>query len=227
MHQKKLKLLQQVFFALSVTFFSVSALFAEPLNLGILKKEVEAYHDSGLYEKEIACVINQARNYILQQVTINERHGSKKKLAIVLDIDETSLSNYKNLVKYQFSANKKQTFHDMLAADAPAIAPTLALYNAVHQRGVKVFFVTGRPVSILNATKTNLNHAGYHHWDGLYLRPDNYQQPSIIPFKAKTRELITRQGYTIVATIGDQLSDLKGGYAEKGFKLPNPYYYLP
>jgi hypothetical protein len=27
--------------------------------------------------------------------------------------------------------------------------------------------------------------------------------------------------------LGDQNSDLTGGYAERGFKLPNPYYYLP
>jgi len=35
------------------------------------------------------------------------------------------------------------------------------------------------------------------------------------------------QGYDILLTIGDQYSDLKGGYADKGFKLPNPMYYLP
>jgi len=27
--------------------------------------------------------------------------------------------------------------------------------------------------------------------------------------------------------MGDQESDLRGGYAEKTFKLPNPVYFLP
>jgi len=27
--------------------------------------------------------------------------------------------------------------------------------------------------------------------------------------------------------VGDQFSDLKGGFADKGFKLPDPYYYIP
>ena len=31
----------------------------------------------------------------------------------------------------------------------------------------------------------------------------------------------------ILLTMGDQLSDLNGGYAERTFKLPNPVYYLP
>jgi hypothetical protein len=30
-----------------------------------------------------------------------------------------------------------------------------------------------------------------------------------------------------VANFGDQPSDLKGGHAERTFKLPNPNYYLP
>jgi len=32
------------------------------------------------------------------------------------------------------------------------------------------------------------------------------------------------QGYAIVVNIGDQMSDLDGGFAERTFKLPNPFY---
>jgi HAD superfamily, subfamily IIIB (Acid phosphatase) len=35
------------------------------------------------------------------------------------------------------------------------------------------------------------------------------------------------QGYDIVGDFGDQFSDLKGGHADKVFKMPNPNYYLP
>ena len=38
---------------------------------------------------------------------------------------------------------------------------------------------------------------------------------------------LTEQGYTILLSIGDQQSDLDGGYAERTFKLPNPVYFLP
>ena len=155
-------------FLLSCTAFFSSLSFAEPPNLSILKKEVEYYHDSGQYAKEIACVIAQAQRYILQQAAANERHGNKKKLAIVLDIDETSLSNYSNMVKHQFVGDRALFHRYVLIANAPAISPTLTLFRKAQQHGVKVFFVTGRSKSELQATKTNLLRAGYNHWAGLY-----------------------------------------------------------
>jgi len=33
-----------------------------------------------------------------------------------------------------------------------------------------------------------------------------------------------KEGYVIVANVGDQNSDLVGGYCRKFFKLPNPFY---
>ena len=38
------------------------------------------------------------------------------------------------------------------------------------------------------------------------------------------RRRIAEQGYTILLSMGDQESDLAGGYAERTFKLPNPFY---
>ncbi|KTD25815.1 HAD family acid phosphatase [Legionella maceachernii] len=222
-----MKTINQIFFALSFTLLA-SFSFAEPLNLSVLKKELEAYHDSGSYQKELSCVIAQAEQYILMQTAANEQQGNKKKkLAIVLDIDETSLSNYPRMIKRHFDADKAQVEKDLLAADAPAIKPMLSLYNSARNHHVAVFFVTGRPLSMLKATRANLLRAGYNHWSGLYFRPDNYHQPSIIPFKSQARRSITKQGYTVIASIGDQYSDLQGGYAQRGFKLPNPFYYLP
>ena len=33
--------------------------------------------------------------------------------------------------------------------------------------------------------------------------------------------------HTIIANVGDQWSDLDGGFAERVFKLPNPVYFIP
>lgn len=201
--------------------------FAEPPNLSIIKKEIQTYHDSGIYNQELTQAIDQAHHYILAQVTANDHKADKQKLAIVLDIDETSLSNYDDIIKHDFTANRTLIHQQIMDANAPAIKPMLALYKDAIQHGVKVFFVTGRNESELKATETNLMRAGYTHWAGLYVRPDNYQQKSIVPFKARTRALISKKGYTIIATIGDQYSDLMGGFAKKEFKLPNPFYFLP
>jgi predicted secreted acid phosphatase len=48
-----------------------------------------------------------------------------------------------------------------------------------------------------------------------------------IAYKSGTRAYIESLGYDIVASFGDQFSDLLGGYADKTFKMPNPNYYLP
>jgi predicted secreted acid phosphatase len=48
-----------------------------------------------------------------------------------------------------------------------------------------------------------------------------------IPYKSGTRAYIESQGYDVVADLGDQFSDLLGGYADKTYKMPNPNYYLP
>jgi hypothetical protein len=48
-----------------------------------------------------------------------------------------------------------------------------------------------------------------------------------IHYKSATRAHIESLGYDITGNFGDQYSDLKGGYADHTFKLPNPNYYLP
>ncbi|KTD53353.1 acid phosphatase, class B [Legionella santicrucis] len=201
--------------------------FAEPPNLTVVKNELKNYHDSGVYQKELTQVIHKAQKYIDQQANLNKKEKLPKKLAIVLDIDETSLSNYNSMIQRDFGGNRKQYHQDIMTAKAPAIKPMLALYQDALAHNVKVFFVTGRNESERKATEQNLIKEGYSQWAGLYLRPMDYSSKSIIPFKSHTRKTITEKGYTIVASIGDQYSDLKGGYAQKVFKLPNPYYYLP
>ena len=224
---KKHQLLINIFFSALLAVFLSPLAFAEPVNLAAIKKEVEAYHDSGAYLNELKGVITQANSFIINRANTNAHLAHPKKLAVVLDIDETSLSNYDNMVARQFGGMGKPWHKEVLAANAPAIKPMLSLYKALLKRGVAVFFVTGRTESEGLATRRNLTDAGFRHWAGLYLKPNHYKLHSAIPFKSHTRARIAKLGYTIIASIGDQYSDLKGGYAEKTFKLPNPYYYIP
>lgn len=209
---------------ISCLMLHITSSYAEPANLSLVKQEVKNYHDSGLYAQELAQKIAEAQQFIIDKAQHNEK---KARLALVLDIDETSLSNYSKMAEHDFVTTREQLHQEILAANSPAIEPMLTLYNNAIKHGVKVFFITGRNESEREATQKNLNNAGYNNWTALYLRPDNYKQSSIVPFKSQTRALIAQQGYTIIASIGDQDSDIAGGYAEKGFKLPNPFYHLP
>jgi HAD superfamily, subfamily IIIB (Acid phosphatase) len=57
--------------------------------------------------------------------------------------------------------------------------------------------------------------------------PSTLGQP-VADFKTAARSDIDgRLGYTIIANAGDQDSDLRGGHAERTFKVPNPFYYIP
>jgi predicted secreted acid phosphatase len=63
-----------------------------------------------------------------------------------------------------------------------------------------------------------------------YIHPVAPAVPSSCPtiqYKSGTRAYIQSLGYEIVANFGDQFSDLKGGFADKTFKMPNPNYFLP
>src|SRR5207344_2326302 len=82
------------------------------------------------------------------------------------------------------------------------------------------------PANLREQTARNLRQEGYPP-EGLVLMPEGATFKSAVDFKAPERRKITEQGYTIILSIGDQDSDLRGGYAERTFKLPNPVYFLP
>ncbi len=199
----------------------------EPINLQIKKQQLISYHEKGEYDLDLKKVVGEARKYLALRITENSQQTKKQKLAIVFDIDETTLSNYSYMKKSSFGGSLKAFNQNILRHNLPAIKPMLALYDFAKQNKVTVFFVTGRKRNVRTATSINLKNAGYKMWQQLYFKPANYNQPSVVPFKSGARKQITDKGYTIIESIGDQQSDLSGGYTEKTFKLPNPYYYIP
>lgn len=195
----------------------------EPENLNDVKQSLMAYHDSGEYAADQQHVIDQAKAYLKSRLANNPSH---KKLAMVFDIDETTLSNYPSMVEMSFGGTNAQMDAAIDEGKDPVIPSTFQLYRYAKTHDVSVFFVTGRKEKSRAPTEQNLMAAGYNDWTHLYLKPNDYNKKSVIPYKAATRKAIEAQGYDIVITIGDQQSDLKGGYADHGFKLPNPYYFL-
>jgi hypothetical protein len=199
-------------------------------NLYDAQRQVDEYIRSGRYGEDFAKVVAGASAWL------EERAKTAVKPAIVLDIDETSLSNWP---AYRINGWGRVVNGGCDVQQGPcglrawqalgqskALAPTLALARRARELGVAVFFISGRPPNLLEATERNLREQGYE-WTGVILLPEGAHFASAVDFKAPERRKIAQQGYTIVLALGDQESDLLGGYAERTFKLPNPVYYLP
>jgi predicted secreted acid phosphatase len=146
---------------------------------------------------DVTAVTTQASSYLSTRLP-----DKTIKPAIVLDIDNTSLeSEYKGGII------------------TPATAPVLAIANQAHAAGAAVIFVTARPEIIKALTKENLKQVGYPN-DGMYLRT-TFDFSSDQTLKTNVRIKIEKAGYTIVANIGNNTTDLDGGHAERTFKLPD------
>jgi hypothetical protein len=57
--------------------------------------------------------------------------------------------------------------------------------------------------------------------------PNGQSYASAVAFKAPVRAGLEREGHRVIANVGDQPSDLEGGYAERSFLLANPFYRVP
>ncbi|MEN3284623.1 MAG: hypothetical protein V7607_5763 [Solirubrobacteraceae bacterium] len=211
-------------------------------NAGDWENALRTFHDSGVYDTELAQIDKIADAWVLRFVHAGSHERAHKsrtklhrrargatlhgrKLAIVLDIDETSLSNYSaiNADNFTFGVNSQGEAVNKIGV---AIAPTLELFNLAKKNGVAVFFITGRGEAVRQPTTENLQAQGYSGWDGLTLKPAGTTLTTVA-YKSGARAAIEQQGYRIIANVGDQYSDLAGGHEDEAFKLPNPFYFLP
>jgi predicted secreted acid phosphatase len=191
------------------------------------------YYQCSAYDADVRAELARARAWVEQ------RAGQVVNPAIVLDIDETSLSNWAQIKRNNFgyiengacdgdtqSACGQRDW--VLSAAGVAIQPTLELFNAAKARNVAVFFITGRvddPVQKA-ATEFNLRNVGYFGWDGLFMRDPKTGRRPVSEHKTAARIEIEQRGYTIIANVGDQESDLVNGHADMTFKVSNPFYFI-
>lgn len=217
-----------LFLCLCGLLFTIgNALATAPANLALLKQQIVKYVTSGEYFADIQRQIDSAEIYLQQRIAMNDTSKQKKKLAVVFDIDETAISSYKHMYANDFGAPEQYIYQQDIGTYAQPIPATLELYKFAKQHHIATFFISGRSYLWKKSTSKELNNAGYHNWNHMYLCDTKTIHCPAIPFKSKTRKAITAKGYDIVLNVGDQFSDLKGGYADYMVKLPNPFYYVP
>lgn len=218
----------------------------ETQNIDFVKKRLLRYRCVE-YDGEIAKMMDDALKWIAA------RASQVARPAIVLDIDETSLSNWPRIFRddYPYIPNGRCDFEKVgdpcgdldwqQSGLAKAIGLTLKLYEYARCIGrpapcsvIEVFFVTGRREAEHNYemasvwTLRNLEQAGYAGLtrDHLYVR-DPASTGTASEYKTAARTDVENRGFTIIASVGDQSSDLANGHADITFKLPNPFYFIP
>jgi hypothetical protein len=217
-------------------------------NIDQVKTAIKAYYGdtlvgtehlpspTGAYANEVAGVEAGAQRYLRSR--LEHRHG---RLAIILDVDDTSLVtyNYEVAVNFVFSPVSQAEYVNGQRFGAVFGMPALANWAAAH--GITVFFLTGRNHTQRDGTAGNLSKVGFTvpvDEPHLYLKyaATDTSFPAYLPcaptcttieYKSLTRQHIASLGYDIAGNFGDQFSDLSGGFADRTFKLPNPMYFLP
>jgi predicted secreted acid phosphatase len=221
-------------------------------NIDSVKKTIATYYgDPGTgiadetdspYIREMRSIVDRETRQLRRMHDTAVRHGQRP--AIVLDADDTTLWTYDMEVAdmhFVFDpARQDEWVQDERFAATPSM---VGFVNRAQAMGFTVFGLTGRNDDQKTATVQNLTKVGY-----TAFAPDRFftkwtgvgasQQPSYITcatakcttaeYKALTRKHIEQDlGYDITLNVGDQWSDLQGGYADRSLKLPNPTYFLP
>jgi predicted secreted acid phosphatase len=224
-------------------------------NIDSVKKTIATYYGdpgTGVADKTTSPYIREMDGIVAKELRklpklLADARRHHEKPAIVLDSDDTTLWTYDMEVgdmKFVFDPAEQ---HVWVQGKDPAkrfsATPAMVRFvNTAQAMGFTIFGLTGRNDDQKTATLEDLTRLGYHgftasrfytKWTG----KGTSQQPSYITcqtascttveYKALTRKHIEDLGYTVTLNVGDQWSDLQGGYADHTLKLPNPTYYLP
>lgn len=192
-----------------------------------LKTELLQYHDctgaAGCYAKDLDLQAERAIAFLRARAA---RRESDERLALILDIDETTLSNWAQMSAANFEYNSKDFDAWVSSAQAPEIPGTHRLFKAAQGLGVSVIFITGRPETQRASTEANLRLRGFDKWEKLIMRSPDQQKLTAEQYKSDVRGVVA-QNFRIVLNVGDQWSDLRGpNPAEFSVKYPDPYYFI-
>ncbi len=223
-------------------------------NIDSVKSTIRTYYGAdskGIANKESSPYITEMKAMEAAILAKMPAKAPAPNLAVVLDADDTTLWTYDmedGAMHFNFDP-KLQNDEWVMKEAFPATPGMVDFVKEVEARGFTVFGITGRGAAQEQATLNNLTKVGYTEFDAdnfftkfdstspkpdyldCHTSVDPTDDPAkctTVEYKAGTRKYIQEKlGYTIALNIGDQFSDLQGGYSLNSVKLPNPTYYLP
>ena len=142
---------------------------------------------------DVRTALTGSRTYVDDRVSTAGQH----RLALNLDIDNTSLSTY--------------------YAPGQPVPAVLGLARYAVRHGVAVLFNTGRAGDRVAEVRRQLTRAGYDITE-LCSRETG---EALVVGKQRCRQHFIDEGYTLIANIGNRSTDFIGDGYERSFRLPS------
>jgi hypothetical protein len=179
------------------------------------------------FRKEFQGVLDKAKAYLQEFAQTND----PQKSAVVFDLDETLIDNVAYEITLWSGQNPYKYKPDwQKTAEAPLIPETKTFMDWCRDKGFKIYFISGRKEYLREATVKNLSNAGVtpEQYETLYMKRNDakFGDTSMSVFKVEKQQEIEASGIKVAALLGDQQSDIEGCLG-RGFKLPNPVYFVP
>ncbi len=166
-----------------------------------------------------------------------------KKPAIILDVDETILSNLVAQEAFAKNGGYSEKIWNawVQRAEAPPLAGSVEFLQAAAKQGVTIFYVTNRKASQEDATRRNLRKFGYPISDKVDTVLLQDEKPDWTSDKA-SRRIFVANDFHVIMLFGDDLNDFISAkqlskkerdaavekyqdyWANKWFIMPNPMY---
>ena len=151
---------------------------------------------------------------------------------MVFDIDETALSNWEAIKANDFGRVIDGPCDELPRAvrlagwDLRAQSTVIAADDGrlQHREGPRRGdLLHHRPRRVpARGDRTQPAAVGYTGYTRLIMEPPGAHYVSAADFKAPQRQAIEQEGYTIIANVGDQPSDLDGGFSERDVPAAEP-----
>lgn len=190
-----------------------------------LAEQIRRYRASGEYVRDRMRITERAKVFLdsWMKQTCKPTGCSP---AVVFDFDDTLVSWYEILDKTGFTSDSSVTRPAMRNCATPPIDETIALLKYAQKNGIEVYVISGRTESMRAETEACMAEIGVSQ-AGLILVQPEQEHLTARAYKSHERAKLQKAGKTIGLSIGDQVSDVAGGFAAGLFVIPNPMYFAP
>lgn len=186
---------------------------------------IDLYKNKITENKELTSLLQTYRIVLKNQfdniLSLLKSTDFKDNDMIIFDIDEVCLCNlmYHGIDIPGFGDETYNYTNGLI----PINEECKQVFDFMHQNHIKYTFITGRKDYIRDITVSNLDLVGLNRYSYLFTCPNDYIN-DMKTFKETCRKTLAEEGWNIMYTIGDQLSDIFGNNNGIPILLYNPFY---